>query len=92
MTRTVVSNDMVAHLWANQSQPAARNASGSFSFRGTYLAARPRHIASIGISAHDNALTFANIFFADRETPPESFLLAKKNALRNGLQGNGLGA
>ena len=32
--KTVVSNSMVAHLWANQSQESARNGNGSFFFEG----------------------------------------------------------
>lgn len=32
--RTVVTSDMVAHLWANQSQEHARNAGNSMSFEG----------------------------------------------------------
>lgn len=35
--KTVVSNSMVAHLWANQSQPTARNSSNTFYFIGTQL-------------------------------------------------------
>lgn len=34
MARQIFSNDMVAHIWANQSQSAARNASGSIYFEG----------------------------------------------------------
>ena len=32
--RKVVDKDMVAHLWANQSQDEARNQGGNFYFRG----------------------------------------------------------
>ena len=34
--KTVVSNDMVAHLWANQSQERARNGKDSVSFEGKH--------------------------------------------------------
>lgn len=43
--KTVVSNSMVAHLWANQSQEHAR--SGSMSFQGPRAYSYRAHVASI---------------------------------------------
>lgn len=45
--RTVVNSEQVAHLWANQSQPHARNSSGSVSFDGRNLRSYATVIASI---------------------------------------------
>lgn len=41
--RTVFSNDMVAHLWANQSQHEARNANSSIWFEGDTIYSYGRH-------------------------------------------------
>lgn len=43
MTRLVYPNDMVAHLWANQSQAEARTANGNLFFEGPILYSYGRH-------------------------------------------------
>ncbi len=45
--KTVLSNDMVAHMWANQTQNAGRNPSGSYWFRGGDLYSYQTPIARI---------------------------------------------
>jgi len=45
--KTVVTSSMVAHLWAHQSQPSARNSVGSFSFDGPVLFSYRTPIAMI---------------------------------------------
>src|SRR5579885_821779 len=37
MTRTVFDNHMVAHVWAQQSQPYGKSGNGNFSFRDSLL-------------------------------------------------------
>lgn len=37
MTRIVMTNDMVAHVWANQGQSEGRSGNGQFYFSGRYL-------------------------------------------------------
>lgn len=49
--KTVHTSDMVAHLWAHQSQPSARNAGRSFSFDGPTLYSYGTPIARL----HDTA-------------------------------------
>lgn len=41
--KTVFSNDMVAHVWANQSQSEGRTANGNFYFEGRRLYSYGRH-------------------------------------------------
>ena len=62
--KKVVSPDMVAHLWAAQSQPEARNASGSFYFRDSTIFSYGGHfpIASFREALDGSAL----ILFTDR--------------------------
>ena len=45
--KTVVSNSMVAHLWAAQSQPEGRNSSGSFHFADSVLYSYATPVANI---------------------------------------------
>jgi hypothetical protein len=47
MVKRVVSKDMVAHLWANQSQSDARTGTSNFSFNGTTLFSYETPIAEL---------------------------------------------
>jgi hypothetical protein len=48
--KTVVSNSMVAHLWAHQSQDTARSGNGNIWFEGTTLYSYRTPIANFVVS------------------------------------------
>jgi hypothetical protein len=58
MTKTIMPNDMVQHVWAAQSQPNARTSNGNQSFEGTTLFSYSTPIANIveGINGQKVAL------------------------------------
>jgi len=55
MTQTVFSNDMVAHVWAQQRQPHGRSNNGNFYFDGAILYSYGTHYP-VGIFAKDGAV------------------------------------
>lgn len=64
MTREKIvhTNEMVAHLWANQSQATARNPQGNFYFEGDTIYSYGRHfpIARLVKSKSKNVVLFTN--------------------------------
>lgn len=55
MTQTVFSNDMVAHVWAQQRQHSGRSNNGNFYFEGRVLYSYGTHFP-VGIFAHDGTV------------------------------------
>jgi hypothetical protein len=54
--KTVVSNSMVAHLWAHQSQERARSGNGNIWFEGTTLYSYRTPIANFVTTSHDERI------------------------------------
>lgn len=59
MTQTVLSNDMVAHVWAAQTQREGRSHNGNFYFRGRALYSYGSHYP-VGIFAGEGGPVFLN--------------------------------
>lgn len=62
--KKVVSIDMVAHLWANQSQSEARNSQGNFYFDGNTIYSYDRHFAIAKHVVNESGLNA--VLYSDR--------------------------